>query len=395
MDLSFDEAHQSFRAEVEAFLAASWSAERARDPAAVAAFRRLATEKGYLYRRFPKAYGGSEQAPDPLKGRIIRETFAKVRAPGELSKPGVNMLAPTLLAKGSVAQQDRFVARALTGEDLWCQGYSEPGAGSDLASVRSTGVLEGDEWVINGQKIWTSDAHNANYMFALLRTEPDAPKHQGLSYILLDMKQPGVTVRPLKQITGGRDFNEVFFDNARAPADWIVGARGEGWQVSRATLKYERDSIGGAEAAEKLFRKLVELAKTDRGLGLPIASPDVREALGVLEGYVLSQKYSSYRTLSMDAAGEDPGLIGLVTKLAGTEIGHRVSALAHQLIADEGLYMPDAPRDRGGGGEARGDSKWIYQFFGSLGVSIAGGTSNIQRNVIAERGLGLPREEAA
>ncbi|MBW8814214.1 MAG: acyl-CoA dehydrogenase family protein [Caulobacterales bacterium] len=392
MDLELGSEYEAFRQEVAAFLAAHWPPAKETDArAAASAFRERAVARGYLYRSIPKAYGGSEQAPDPLKGRVIREEFARVGAPGELQGPGVSMLVPTLLACGADWQKERFVAPTLRGEIVWCQGYSEPGAGSDLASLRTRGALEGESWVISGQKVWTTMAHLADYMFILVRTEPDAAKHDGISYLLLDMKQPGVTVRPLKQMTGGREFNEVFLDGARTPKDWIVGERGRGWQVSRTTLKHERDTVGGQSRTEDMFGKLVELAKDAQREGQPaLASGDVRQELARIEAYVLAQRYSAYRQMSMDLAGQDAGLIGVLNKLNGTMIGHHIANLAQDLIGDAALLMPP----QGRGGNRRGDEKWVNQIMGSLGVAIAGGASNIQRNVIAERGLGLPRDGA-
>jgi alkylation response protein AidB-like acyl-CoA dehydrogenase len=251
----------------------------------------------------------------------------------------------------------------------------------------------GDEWVINGQKIWTTGAHEADFMFILVRTEPDASKHAGISYLLLDMKQPGIEVRPLKTMTGTVDFNEVFFNDARTPKDWIVGKRGEGWTVSRTTLKHERNSIGATEQTNAQFSRLKKLAQETVIDGKPaIEREDIRERLSILEGHILAHKYSGFRQLTKDASGEDPGIIRLMTKLYSTEIGHLVSKLAMDLIGDDGLL---------GAGDARmgaipsGNSAWIGQYMYSLGIAIAGGSANIQRNVIAERGLGLPRDAAA
>ena len=395
MDLSFGPEYEEVRKEVAAFLRENWS-----DPLQagmkpdISAFRRLATEQGYLYRRFPRRYGGSEQPADVLKARVISEEFRRARAPGEMTGVGVAMLAPTLVELGTEELKQRFLPKTLSGDYRWCQGYSEPGSGSDLASLRTKGVVEGDEWVINGQKIWTSHAQHADFMFALIRTEPDAPKHQGISYLLIDMHQPGIDVRPLRQMNGGSEFNEVFFTDARTPKDWIIGERGQGWKTSRTTLKHERDSIGSADVAVDLLNKLIATAQSTYVEGRRnIERDDVRQLLAALEGYVLAQKYSAYRTLSMNAAGQDPGLITLIGKLAGTEIGHMASRIAYELMGDEALTMPAPPRRAGGKGGDRGTSKWVYQTMGSLGVAIAGGTSNIQRNVIAERGLGLPRSE--
>jgi alkylation response protein AidB-like acyl-CoA dehydrogenase len=385
MDLELGSEYEAFRQEVAAFVAGAWPPPAGADPkAAASAFRQAAIERGYLYRAIPKRYGGSEQPADPLRARVIREELSRAGAPRELEGPGVSMLVPTLLARGAEWQREQFIAPTLRGETIWCQGYSEPGAGSDLASLGTRGVLEGDEWVISGQKVWTTMAHLADYMFVLARTEPDAPKHKGISYLLLDMKQPGVTVRPLKQMTGGREFNEVFLDAVRTPRDWIVGERGEGWEVSRTTLKHERDVVGGATRTEDTFFKLIELAQGAERSGKPaLERDDVRQELARIEAYVLAQRYSSYRQMSMELAGQDPGLITLLNKLNGAQIGHRIANLAQDLIGEAGLLMP-APGPRG-------DEKWANQIMGSLAVAIAGGASNIQRNVIAERGLGLPR----
>jgi alkylation response protein AidB-like acyl-CoA dehydrogenase len=305
------------------------------------------------------------------------------------------MLVPTLLERGSEWQKERFVPGTLLGEITWCQGYSEPGSGSDLASLKTRAELDGDEWVINGQKIWTSGAQQADFMFCLARTEPDAPKHAGISYLLIDMKQPGMDVRPLKQMTGSADFNEVFLSDVRTPADWIVGKRGEGWLVSRTTLKHERNSIGNAAMAEAMFGGLLRLAKEKTRGGRPaIEDPAIRARLGVIEGYVQAHKYSGFRQLTASLRGENVGILQLMNKLHSTNIGQEVAKLAFDLLEDEALLDPSAG-DRGLGRAPRSAAGWVAQYMSSLGVAIAGGTANIQRNVIAERGLGLPRDHWA
>jgi alkylation response protein AidB-like acyl-CoA dehydrogenase len=391
MDLSYGAENESFRREVAAFLEAEWRPEIAKDRQSVKTFRRKATERGFLNRAIPKRYGGGEQPPDVMKAQVIREEFARARAPIEAPGLGVSMLVPTLLERGAEWQRERFIRPTVEGDILWAQGYSEPGAGSDLASVRTRAVLNGDKWVIDGQKIWTSMAHHAHFMFALIRTEPDAPKHAGISYLLIDLKQPGITIRPLRQMTGESGFCEVFFDGAVTPADWIVGERGQGWQVSRTTLKHERAMIGAAERGEELIGKLVELARKTQRFGRPaIEDREIRQKLAALEGWALAQKYSGYRLFSLAAAGEEPGLMALLSKLITTDIGHEAAAIAQELIGEQALLQPA----RSGAGVKRGDEKWLDQIMGSLGVSIAGGASNIQRNIIAERGLGLPRDLA-
>jgi alkylation response protein AidB-like acyl-CoA dehydrogenase len=355
-------------------------------------FRRAAVDAGYLYRGVPRRYGGAEQTADVMKAQIIREAFAKARAPMEVAGNGMNMLVPTLLDRGADWQRQRFIPPTVEGDYVWAQGYSEPGSGSDLASVRTRGELRGGEWVINGQKIWTSGGQYSHYMFALIRTEPDAPKHQGISYLLIDMKQPGITVRPLRQMTGDSEFCEVFFDDARTPADWIVGERGQGWQVSRTTLKHERASIGNADRSEELVSRLVDLARKTTRFGRPaIEDREIRQDLAALEGWALAHKYTSYRLFSLATDDREPGLMGLLSKLLVTDIGHEAARIAQELIGEEALLQPASPRS----GARRGNERWLDQIMGSLGVSIAGGASNIQRNVISERGLGLPRDRTA
>ncbi len=254
-------------------------------------------------------------------------------------------------------------------------------------------MLDGDEWVINGQKIWTSGAMAAKYMFCLTRTEPDAGKHAGISYLLFDMEQPGVDVRPLRQMTGTADFNEVFLTDVRTPKDWIVGKRGEGWLVSRTTLKHERNSIGAAQQSVDQFKSLVAFAKEHLIDGKPaIEDPGVRRSLVEIEGYVLAHQHSGLLQLTRDVKGESAGILSLMNKLTSTNIGHRVAHLAMEILQEDGLL---APGGRAPGSQSLSAGGWINQYMWSLGIAIAGGTANIQRNVIAERGFGLPRDAAA
>jgi len=269
MDLSYSPDHIDFQRQVREFLRKEWTPAKAGDRQYVRAFRAQATELGYLYRSVPRRYGGGEQPPDVVKAEIIREAFGAARAPMEVPGNGVALLTPTLLEWGTEAQKERFIPATVRGEYLWAQGYSEPGAGSDLASLRSKAELVGDEWIINGHKIWTTLAYTSTHMFALLRTEPDAPKHAGLSYILLDFKQPGVKVRPIRQINGQQEFCEVFLDGVRTPADWLVGERGKGWQVSRTTLKFERNHVGSSTRTVGMVKQLIKLAQRTKIDGRP------------------------------------------------------------------------------------------------------------------------------
>ncbi|WP_028710051.1 MULTISPECIES: acyl-CoA dehydrogenase family protein [Paracoccus] len=394
MKLSYSAEYEAFRDEVRRFLAEEWSREKAtqRESGAefVRSFRAKATGKGYLYRGIPCRFGGSEQPADVIKAQIISEAFAEAGAAGEVPGIGMMMLVPTLLEVGSEEQKEMFVAKTVAGDYKWAQGYSEPGSGSDLASLRSTAVVDGDEWVINGHKIWTTRAQDANYMFALLRTEPDAPKHAGLSYILLDFKQPGVTVRPIRQINGDQEFCEVFLDNVRTPLSWTVGKRGEGWAVSKVNLKHERNAVGSSGRSGPVFRSLIRLAKEVEIDGQPaIKHPAIRGKLVEVEGYLKSQLYSGYYQLTLNARGETAPLLGMTNKLTTTNALQAMADIATEILDAAGLRAPGRQA-----GKRPGIERWNNQILGSLGLSIAGGTSNIQRNIISERGLGLPRQEA-
>jgi alkylation response protein AidB-like acyl-CoA dehydrogenase len=381
IDLTFGPEHESFREEVRAFLAREW--HEGRDPTD---FRRAATDAGYFYRSIPKRFGGSQQAPDSVKASIIATEFAEAKALGELKGNGIQMLVPTLLERGEEWQKQLFVPRTLTGEFQWAQGYSEPDAGSDLASLRTRGDLVDGKWVINGQKVWTSYACNCRYMFCLVRTEPEAPKHKGISYLLIDLHQPGVEIRPLKQINGGNDFNEVFLDNVTTPADWIVGERGEGWSVSKSTLKHERNMLGGIDRSEAMFNSLVKLAKRTTLNGVPAIDTNwVRDRLAALRAELEMQRHSQHIQISRSLSGGDADLLQMMGKLIQSNYAAAIAETATQIIEDEALLSPV-------GNLRPGNERWVNQYMNSLAAAIAGGTSNIQRNIIAERGYNLPRD---
>jgi alkylation response protein AidB-like acyl-CoA dehydrogenase len=274
----------------------------------------------------------------------------------------------------------------------WCQGYSEPGSGSDLASLQASAVLDGNSWVINGQKIWTSSAREADWMFGLFRTEPDAGKHAGISYLLVDMKADGVDVRPLKQMTGSLEFNEVFFDDVCTPAENIIGARGEGWKISRATLVHERNLIGNPRMMTEQFDQLLELARSVRRGGRPaIEDPRVRERLAEIECFVRCVETTNLRMLSASIHGEElkAMLPMLMIKLYSTDVTQMIATTAWDLLGGDGLVEGDASEWYSRDGTS---AAFVNNYMFSLGPAIAGGASNIQRNIIAERGLGLPRD---
>jgi alkylation response protein AidB-like acyl-CoA dehydrogenase len=398
MNLQFGEKYEKLRAEVRAFCAGSWplagGEARLSEREQAIAWRRRALAAGFLHRTVPQAYGGAGAEPDVMAETVIRQELDRAGVPHRGSVQGTHMLVPTLLECGSEAQRREYIPPTLTGEMTWCQGYSEPGSGSDLASLQSRAELVGDAWVLNGQKIWTSQATEADMMFGLFRSEPDAPKHAGISYFLIPMKTPGIDVRPLTMMQGGVDFCEVFFDDVRIPAKNIVGRRGEGWKVTRATLKHERMLIGDSTGSRMSYDALVALAKEVQRNGRPaIQDPAVRQRLAEVAGYVAAQEWSVARMLTAIHKNEDAKATSelLMAKLFSTDTGQRIAKLALDLIPEDGLRAPGGddvvmgikPWTRG---------RWVSQYMFSLAGAIAGGTSNVQRNIIGERVLGLPRD---
>ena len=389
MDLSFGPEYEDFRAEVRQFIAEHGDQSpyaRARNTAAIE-WQKLLIEHGFAARTIPKKYGGYGAEPDIIKSRIIAEEFSKNQINTGLGGQGISMLVPVLLEMGTEEQKQAFVKPTIHGEMIWCQGYSEPGAGSDLASLSTRAELDGDEWVVNGQKIWTSTAHLADWIFCLVRTEPEAPKHQGISFLLFRMDTPGIEVRPLVDMTGDANFNEVFFTDVRVPKHQIVGQRGQGWQVANAILGYERGSLAPPDAAQTRLNGVARLMSEEAPGGEKVIdNPVFRDRLMKLQGRVLAMKCNDMRLLSARVhKNQDAKLAGLIVKLLGTELRHELEALAIDVMGEVGLAFGDNPYLRGNG-------SWQYQYMYYLGLIIGGGTSQIQKNIISERGLGMPRE---
>ncbi len=390
MDLTYGPEYDLFRAEVRQFLADTRQhapvESRPKDPLAMAWQARLIAA-GYTARTIPAEYGGAGRTPDILKSRIIAEEFASAGVSMGLGGQGISMLVPTLLEVGTTAQRAQFIAPTLRGDMVWCQGYSEPAAGSDLASLRTAGVLDGDDFVINGQKIWTSTAHIADWMFCLVRTEPQAAKHDGISFLLLRMDTPGIEIRPLIDMTMNRNFNEVFFTDVRVPATQIVGKRGDGWKVANVILKNERDSLANPNVALARLNALKDIMREETIDGERlIDKPAFRDRLMRIEGRVMALRFNDLRVLSGQLnQSQDASLARMVVKLQGTELRHELERLAIDVMGENGLAYGSNPylRDRG---------SWQYAYMYYLGLIIGGGTSQIQKNIIAERGLGLPRE---
>jgi alkylation response protein AidB-like acyl-CoA dehydrogenase len=394
MDLSYGPQYEALRREIRDFLAA----HRDRAPkgglgvpggaagAALREWQALLIEHGYAARTIPKEYGGYGAAPDILERVIIDEELNAAGVSRGIGGQGPEMLVPTLLECGSEEQKRRWIAPTLRGEVVWCQGYSEPGAGSDLAAVQTRAVEDGPDFLITGQKIWTTTAHLADMMFALIRTEADAPKHSGLSYILIPMDTPGIEVRPLATMTGEAEFNEVFFDAVRVPQANVVGRRGEGWKIANTTLFHERNMLASSAVLDGTLRAVVELMQREKVDGRPVMdSPVLRDRLLRLQSRVLALKYHGMRMLTARIKGVSPGVAGLVTKLAGCEVSHRLNALGIDALGELGTLYEGSPRERSGG-------RWQSGTMFTLGLIIGGGTAQIQKNIISERGLGMPRE---
>ena len=404
MDLSYGPEAEAFRRGLREFL----EANRERAPRGgqlmtaatkapeLLAWQRLLIEHGYAARTIPKEYGGYGAQADPLIRIIMDEEFARSGVAAGIGGQGPDMLVPTLLEHGSEEQKQRWIRPTILGEVVWCQGYSEPNAGSDLANVQTRAREDGADFLINGQKIWTTTAHQADMMFGLIRTEPEATKHGGLSYVLIPMDTPGIDVRPLGTMTGRAEFNEVFFTDVRVPQANVVGKRGEGWKIANTTLTHERNSLAATGQLESAMARLVELMQAEQRDGhRAIEDPALRDRLVRLQARLVAMKYHALRLLTCKLRGEPPGPAGtpegsahLVTKLAGCELSHQIAALAIDAMGEAGTLF-------GGGQHERSGGLWQFHYMFSLGLIIGGGTAQIQKNIISERGLGLPREPKA
>lgn len=344
-------------------------------------------ENGYFARSIPKEYGGFGGESDVIKSRIAATEFSNAGIPGPMGGQGIDMLVPTLLELGTEEQKNKYIKPTLYGEMIWCQGYSEPNAGSDLASLQTKGELIDDQWVINGQKIWTSTAQYSQMMFCLVRTEPEASKHAGISYLLVPMDTPGLEIRPLVDMTLKAGFNEVFFTDVTIPADNIVGNRGEGWAVANATLGHERGSLANPNATMNRLNMLIDRMKKETINGETlIENPIYRDRLLQVQGKVMAFQSHALRVLSAKLnPGQDVKVGKMIQKLIGTELRHELEGLGIDIMGELGTLYEDSPHLRDGG-------SWQFTYMYFLGLIIGGGTSQIQKNIISERGLGLPRE---
>lgn len=343
--------------------------------------------EGYFARSIPKEYGGYGGESDVIKNRIIASEFSNHKIPSPMSGQGIDMLVPTLLELGTEKQKKQYIQKTLLGEIIWCQGYSEPNAGSDLASLQTKGELVDGNWVINGQKIWTSTAQYSQMMFCLVRTEPEAKKHAGISYLLIPMETPGIDIRPLVDMTLKAGFNEVFFTDVTIPETNIVGKRGEGWAVANATLTHERGSLTDPNGTMNRVISLIDRMKKETINGKKLIDiPVYRDKLMGLQAKVMAFQSNSLRVLSAKInSGQDVKMAGMIQKYYGTELRHELEGFAVDVMGEIGTLYEDSPHLRD-----KGSWQFLYMYY--LGLIIGGGTSQIQKNIIAERGLGMPRE---
>lgn len=338
---------------------------------------------GWVGIHWPKEYGG--RGATVIEQSIYQHEMARVRAPGIANMLGINIVGPTIMHWGTEEQKLRYIPKILSGDEVWCQGYSEPGSGSDFASLQTRAVEDGDYFVINGQKVWTSYAHKAQRCILVVRSDPHAPKHKGLSYLLVDMKSPGITVRPLVQITGDAEFNEVFFEDVRVPKANLVGEKNQGWQVAVTTLMFERANFGMVYQIEPMLKQLGDLATRLRLNGHTAAEDsDVRQKIA--QFYTESQaiKYNGFRQLTRQLRGEPPGPEGSIGKLAGSELHLRIAHFATELLGPFGQIAL---------GEEKGldNGYWSRRALASRLYTIAGGTSEVMRNIIGDRVLAMPK----
>ncbi|MDP6605968.1 MAG: acyl-CoA dehydrogenase family protein [Dehalococcoidia bacterium] len=340
------------------------------------------SEQGWVAPHWPKEYGGAGLSP--MEQFIFNQEMASAGAPG-VGGSGVAMLGPVLIIHGTDEQKAEHLPKILSGEAAWCQGYSEPGSGSDLASLQTRAVHDGDDYVINGQKIWTSGAHNADWIFALARTDPDAPKHRGISFLMFDRRSPGVTVRPLINMAWQHGFNETFFEDVRVPADALIGEENRGWYVGATLLDFERSNISGAIVNRRTLTALLDYLKTDDGQAKANVTPSVRGEIAdrFIESEVLFN--FSFRIISMQDSGQIPNYEASTSKLFNSELSQDMSLTGAKTFGlHSNIWEDDDGRAPMGG-------RFIKSYVGSVASTIAAGTSEIQRNIIATRGLGLPR----
>ena len=386
MDFNDTEEEAAFRAEARAWLEANVPSrhelEGLDEIQAAKLWQKRKYDAGWACIRWPKEYGGRDASA--IEQVIWNQEEGKFATPGSVFGIGQGMAAPTLMAWAGDDHKRKHLPPLASGEHIWCQLFSEPAGGSDLAALRTRAEKDGDDWVVNGQKIWTSGAHFSDYGILVVRTDPTVPKHKGLSYFFLDMKSPGIDIRPIKQISGGANFNEVYFTDVRIPDDQRLGAVGQGWQVALTTLMNERMAIGGGGGGVG-FRQVLALARRVELDGAPaIEDKQVRAKLATWYAQETGLKYTGYRALSALSRGDTPGPENSIGKLVAASKTQDMASFAMDLLGASGAITDPAYA------EARG----MFQatFMGAPGARIAGGSDEIMLNILAERVLGLPQD---
>ena len=392
MDINFSKEDSAFRDEVRDWLSNDYPKhvkEKTDNGITITKedlvdFHKALSKKGWMGYNWPVEYGGTGWSASKLY--IFNKELGLAGCPPILPF-GVGMVGPVIYTFGNEEQKERFLPDILNFNTWWCQGYSEPNAGSDLASLQTKGELVGDEWVINGQKIWTSTAQYSQMCFCLVRTEPDAPKHAGISYLLIPMDTPGIEIRPLVDMTLKAGFNEVFFDDVTVPEENIVAKRGEGWSVANSVLGHERGSLADPNATMNRLNTLINMMKEQTIDGRRLIDiPSYRDRLMQVQGKVMASQAHSLRLLSSKInPGQNVKLGGMIQKLVGTELRHELEGLAIDVLGEIGTLYEDSPYLK-----EDGSFQFTYMYF--LGLIIGGGTNQIQKNIISERGLGMPKE---
>ncbi|MFG6584498.1 acyl-CoA dehydrogenase family protein [Sulfitobacter sp. 1A12779] len=396
MDLSYTDEERAFREEVRQFLAEKLPkelSEKVRRGQELTKddherWHAILNEQGWLATNWPKEFGGA--AWNAVQRHIFEEEAAAHHAP-RIVPFGLSMLAPVLQKFGSKEQQDYWLPRILSGEDWWCQGYSEPGAGSDLASLKTTAVKDGDHYIVNGQKTWTTLGQHANMIFCLVRTDKDVKQQEGISFLLIDMETPGITVRPIILLDGGAEVNEVFFDNVKVPAENLVGEENKGWTYAKYLLTHERTNIAGVGFSQAGLQAVKRIAKSEMAGGRPlIENPHFAARVAQAEIDLMAMATTNLRIISKAAAGQAPGVESSMLKVKGTIIRQEINDLLRRAA---GVYaMPFASEAVAGSNDALPDPNdagpVAAQYFNNRKLSIFGGSNEIQRQIIAKTMLG-------
>ena len=376
MDLTLTSEEQAFRDDVRAWLEGNHPGPEPEGEEAKFEFRRAWQRKmhdaGWAGISWPKEYGG--RGATLIEQSIFSEEMSRTKAPAPANVLGLVMGGPVVIAHGTEDQKERFLEPILSGEEIWCQGFSEPESGSDLASLKTKAVRENGAWKVTGQKVWTTYAHEAKWCMLLARSDTDAPKHKGLTYFICDMEQDGIEVRPLRQITGEAEFNEIFLEGAQVPEENVVGGEGNGWNVAITTLMHERAGLGAASAisVRRDLDELIELIK-ERGLA---DDPLIRQRIAELKIGVEALRLGAMRALTQQMKIGIPGPEGSISKWEWAMLNQGLTELAVDVLGPEALEP---------------DSEWAYRFLRARANSIEGGTTEVMKNIVAERVLGLPR----